>query len=42
MPDPAPLAIFENVYAGPNSLLRSEREQYAAYLDSFTGEEAAR
>jgi pyruvate dehydrogenase E1 component alpha subunit len=42
MPDPAPLAIFENVYAEPNSLLRSEREQYAAYLDSFTGEEAAR
>jgi 2-oxoisovalerate dehydrogenase E1 component alpha subunit len=42
MPDPAPLAIFENVYAGPNSLLQSEREQYAAYLDSFTGEEAAR
>ena len=42
MPDPAPLAIFENVYAGPSSLLRSEREQYAAYLDSFTGEEAAR
>jgi len=42
MPGPAPLAIFENVYAGPNSLLRSEREQYAAYLDSFTGEEAAR
>jgi 2-oxoisovalerate dehydrogenase E1 component alpha subunit len=42
MPDPAPLAIFENVYAGPNALLRSEREQYAAYLDSFTGEEAAR
>jgi 2-oxoisovalerate dehydrogenase E1 component alpha subunit len=42
MPDPAPLAIFENVYAEPNSLLQSEREQYAAYLDSFTGEEAAR
>jgi pyruvate dehydrogenase E1 component alpha subunit len=42
MPDPGPLAIFENVYAEPNSLLESEREQYAAYLDSFTGEEAAR
>jgi pyruvate dehydrogenase E1 component alpha subunit len=42
MPDPGPLAIFENVYAEPNSLLQSEREQYAAYLDSFTGEEAAR
>jgi pyruvate dehydrogenase E1 component alpha subunit len=40
MPDPRPLAIFENVYAGPNALLDSEREQYAAYLDSFAGEEA--
>jgi 2-oxoisovalerate dehydrogenase E1 component subunit alpha len=40
MPDPRPLAIFENVYAGPNMLLDAEREQYAAYLDSFAGEEA--
>jgi pyruvate dehydrogenase E1 component alpha subunit len=40
MPDPRPLAIFENVYAGPNALLDAEREQYAAYLDSFEGEEA--
>jgi pyruvate dehydrogenase E1 component alpha subunit len=39
MPDPSPLAIFENVYAGHHALLDSEREQYAAYLDSFTGEE---
>ena len=39
MPDPRPLAIFENVYAGPNALLDAEREQYAAYLDSFAGEE---
>ena len=42
MPDPQPTAIFENVYAEPTSLLRSEREQYAAYLDSFTAEEAGR
>jgi 2-oxoisovalerate dehydrogenase E1 component subunit alpha len=42
MPDPAPLAIFENVYCQPTSLLRSEREQFAAYLDTFVGEEAAR
>jgi 2-oxoisovalerate dehydrogenase E1 component alpha subunit len=35
MPDPEPLAIFENVYAEPHSLLDSEREQFAAYLDSF-------
>jgi pyruvate dehydrogenase E1 component alpha subunit len=40
MPDPQPLAIFENVYAGPNTLLDAEREQYAAYLNSFDGEEA--
>jgi pyruvate dehydrogenase E1 component alpha subunit len=42
MPDPQPLAIFENVYAEPNALLDAEREQYAAYLDTFVGEEAAR
>jgi len=40
MPDPQPLAIFENVYAGPNALLDEEREQYAAYLDSFAAEAA--
>jgi 2-oxoisovalerate dehydrogenase E1 component alpha subunit len=42
MPDPQPMAMFENVYAEPTSLLRSEREQYAAYLESFTVEEAGR
>ena len=42
MPDPAPLSMFENVYAEPTALLREEREQYAAYLDSFVPEEAAR
>ena len=41
MPDPAPLAMFENVYGEPTALLREEREQYAAYLDSFVPEEAA-
>ena len=40
MADPPPLSIFENVYAEPTSILREEREQYAAYLDSF--EEAGR
>ncbi len=35
MPDPAPLTIFENVYVEPNALLESERDQYAAYLDTF-------
>ena len=32
---------FENVYVEPTALLREEREQYAAYLDSFVPEEAA-
>jgi len=36
MPDPPPLAIFDHVYAEPTAILRAEREQYAAYLDSFT------
>ena len=35
MPDPPPLSIFDDVYAEPTSTLREEREQYAAYLDSF-------
>ena len=41
MPDPEPMAIFENVYSEPTELLRTEREQFAAYLDSFEPEEAA-
>jgi len=40
MPDPSPLSIFDNVYAGPNALLESERDEYAAYLETF--EEAVR
>jgi 2-oxoisovalerate dehydrogenase E1 component alpha subunit len=43
MPDPPPLAIFDHVYAEPTpmtSILRAEREQYAAYLDSFPSEES--
>jgi pyruvate dehydrogenase E1 component alpha subunit len=42
MPDPQPLAMFDNIYAEPNALLRAEREQYAAYLDSFADQEVAR
>jgi len=42
MPDPDPLTIFENVYAEPNQLLESERDQFAAYLESFAVEEASR
>jgi 2-oxoisovalerate dehydrogenase E1 component subunit alpha len=40
MPDPPPLSMFEQVYAEPTAILLGEREQYAAYLDSF--EEAGR
>ena len=42
MPDPEPMAIFENVYSEPNALLAAEREQFAAYLDSFEPEEVPR
>ena len=35
MADPPPLSIFDNVYAEPTAILREEREQYAAYLESF-------
>ena len=41
MPDPPPLSIFDNVYAEPTAILRAEREQYAAYLDTFASEEGA-
>ncbi len=42
MPDPQPLSIFENIYSEPNALLDTEREQFAAYLDTFEAEEVAR
>ena len=42
MPDPQPLAIFDNIYAEPNALLDAEREQFRAYLDSFADQEVAR
>jgi pyruvate dehydrogenase E1 component alpha subunit len=42
MPDPEPLAIFDNVYGEPHAQLAAEREQYAAYLDTFADQEAAR
>ena len=35
--DPDPLTLFDHVYAGGSSLLDEEREQLAAYLDSFEG-----
>jgi 2-oxoisovalerate dehydrogenase E1 component alpha subunit len=42
MPDPEPTAMFENIYAEPNALVQAEREQFAAYLDSFADPEVAR
>ena len=39
MPDPPPLAIFDHVYAEPTAILRAERDQFAAYLDTFAGEQ---
>jgi 2-oxoisovalerate dehydrogenase E1 component alpha subunit len=35
LPDPAPLEIFDHVYADRNAILEEERARYAAYLDSF-------
>jgi pyruvate dehydrogenase E1 component alpha subunit len=35
MPDPSPLSIFEHVYAEPHQLIDEEREQFAAYLETF-------
>jgi pyruvate dehydrogenase E1 component alpha subunit len=37
MPDPQPLSIFDHVYAERHPLIDEEREQFAAYLDSFEG-----
>ena len=42
MPDPEPTAMFENIYAEPNALVQAEREQFAAYLDTFADQEVAR
>jgi 2-oxoisovalerate dehydrogenase E1 component alpha subunit len=35
--DPAPLSVFDNVYAEPHSGLERQKSQYAAYLEGFTG-----
>jgi 2-oxoisovalerate dehydrogenase E1 component alpha subunit len=35
LPDPAPLSLFDHVYAGGSSILDAERAQYAAYLAGF-------
>jgi pyruvate dehydrogenase E1 component alpha subunit len=35
LPDPAPLELFDHVYAGRSAILEEERERYAEYLASF-------
>jgi 2-oxoisovalerate dehydrogenase E1 component alpha subunit len=42
MPDPAPTTMFDNVLIAETTQLAAERAEFAAYLDSFVGEEAAR
>ncbi len=37
MVDPEPLSMFDHVYAEPHPLIDEEREQFAAYLDTFEG-----
>jgi pyruvate dehydrogenase E1 component alpha subunit len=39
MPDPEPLTLFDNVYAGGSPLVDAERDHYARYLASFEGGE---
>jgi 2-oxoisovalerate dehydrogenase E1 component alpha subunit len=34
-PDPAPLSVFDHVYAAPHAALDRERADYARYLDGF-------
>jgi 2-oxoisovalerate dehydrogenase E1 component alpha subunit len=41
MVDPEPLSIFEHVYAERHPLIEEEREQFAAYLDTFEGSSPA-
>ncbi|MEV5568108.1 thiamine pyrophosphate-dependent enzyme, partial [Streptomyces sp. NPDC052196] len=36
MPDPEPMAIFENIYADGHALVDEERAQFAAYQASFS------
>ncbi|GAA0980833.1 pyruvate dehydrogenase (acetyl-transferring) E1 component subunit alpha [Acrocarpospora macrocephala] len=35
LPDPAPEALFDHVYAEPHALMADEREQYLSYLAGF-------
>jgi 2-oxoisovalerate dehydrogenase E1 component alpha subunit len=42
MPDPAPTSIFDDVLVAETEQLVRQRAEFAAYLDSFEAEEAAR
>ena len=42
MADPEPTAMFDDVLVSETRQLAAERAEFAAYLDSFVGEEAAR
>jgi 2-oxoisovalerate dehydrogenase E1 component alpha subunit len=39
MPDPRPMAMFDDVYTSPTRPIETESEEFAAYLDSFADEE---
>jgi pyruvate dehydrogenase E1 component alpha subunit len=41
MPDPRPMALFDDVYTSPTGPLDAERAEFAAYLDSFADAEPA-
>jgi 2-oxoisovalerate dehydrogenase E1 component subunit alpha len=40
LPDPSPLSIFDQVYEETTPELMAQRDQFAAYLDSFEGSPA--
>ncbi len=42
MPDPEPTSMFDDVLTTETAQLTAERAEFAAYLDSFVDEEAAR
>lgn len=37
LPDPEPLAVFDNVFAEPHSALIRQRDHYSRYLQTFVG-----
>ncbi|MGO4385228.1 pyruvate dehydrogenase (acetyl-transferring) E1 component subunit alpha [Specibacter sp. RAF43] len=41
MPDPEPLTVFDNVYAGSHAVLDRQRDHYARYLAGFAADGTA-